>query len=76
MNPNLADFTRELTQLTHAAGDTLSVVARGYQAATQQAMVLSYLDSFKAFGWIFLLLLPLLIFIKPGVANAKAHGPE
>jgi MFS transporter, DHA2 family, multidrug resistance protein len=76
LNPSLTDLTRQLTQLTHAAGNSISVVARTYQAATQQAMLLSYLDSFKAFGWIFLGLLPLLIFVKPGVASAKAHGPE
>ena len=74
MNPNLVDLTRELSQLTHSAANTLSVLARTYQAATQQALMLSYLDAFKIFGWIFLALLPLLIFVKPGVANAKAQA--
>ena len=74
MNPNLVDLTRELSQLTQSAANTLSVVARTYQAATQQALMLSYLDAFKIFGWIFLALLPLLIFVKPGVASAKPQA--
>jgi MFS transporter, DHA2 family, multidrug resistance protein len=76
LNPNLSDLTRQITQLTHAAGNSLTVMARLYQSATQQAAILSYLDAFKAFAVIFLVLLPVLIFVKPGVANAKAHGPE
>lgn len=76
MNPALTDLTRQLTQLTHAAGDTMSVLARTYQGAVQQAQLLSYLDSFKAFGWIFLALLPLLIFVKPGTASEKVHAAE
>jgi DHA2 family multidrug resistance protein len=76
MNPNLAALTHQLTQLTHSAGNTLSVMARLYQAATQQALMLSYLDAYKAFGWIFLALLPLLLFVKPGTANEKAQPAE
>ncbi|HEY1899010.1 MAG TPA: DHA2 family efflux MFS transporter permease subunit [Steroidobacteraceae bacterium] len=76
MNPNLAGLTHQLSQLTHAAGDTLSIMARTYQAATQQAMLMSYLDAYKAFSVIFLMLLPLLLFVKPGVVGGKPHGAD
>ena len=61
---------------TDILSNALSVLARTYQGATQQAQMLSYLDSFKAFGWIFLALLPLLLLVKPGVASAQAHQAE
>jgi hypothetical protein len=35
---------------------------------------LSYLDAFKALALIFLLLLPFLLFVKPGAANAHARA--
>jgi MFS transporter, DHA2 family, multidrug resistance protein len=76
LNPNLADLTRQLGQLTDRAADSLSTVARVYQAAVQQAAMLSYLDAFKAFALIFLVLLPLLILVKPGTAGTGAHGAE
>jgi MFS transporter, DHA2 family, multidrug resistance protein len=76
LNPNLSRLTGEITQLTHAAGSSLTVMARLYQQAVQQAAVMSYLDAFKAFAVIFVLLLPLLLFVKPGVASAKPHGAE
>jgi DHA2 family multidrug resistance protein len=76
LNPNLDGLTGQIVQLTHAAAGSLTVVARLYQGAVQQAAMLSYLDAFKAFGWIFLLLLPLLLFVKPGAANAPAHTAE
>jgi MFS transporter, DHA2 family, multidrug resistance protein len=76
MNPNLTDLTRQLSQLTHVAAESMSVVARLYRQAIQQATMLSYLDAFKAFAVIFLLLLPLLFFVRPGTAGAGAHGSE
>jgi hypothetical protein len=51
-------------------------MARTYQAATQQAMLMSYLDAYKAFSVIFLMLLPLLLFVKPGVVGGKPHGAD
>ncbi len=76
LNPNLADLTGQLSQLTHAATGAMSTVARVYQSAVQEAAMLSYLDAFKAFAVIFLLLLPLLVLVKPGAAAAATHGGE
>jgi DHA2 family multidrug resistance protein len=76
MNPALDDLTRQLSQLTHTASGALGSLGRVYQAAVQQAMMLSYLDAFKAFAVIFLMLLPLLVFVKPGAVSGPAHGAE
>ncbi|HEY6454552.1 MAG TPA: DHA2 family efflux MFS transporter permease subunit [Steroidobacteraceae bacterium] len=76
MNPNVLDLTSRISQLTHSATGAMSTVARLYQAAVQQAAMLSYLDAFRAFAVIFLMLLPLLIFVKPGAVAAAAHGGE
>jgi MFS transporter, DHA2 family, multidrug resistance protein len=66
------------TQLQHAIGAASSsaqeVVARTVQLAQQQVMVLSYLDAFKLFGVLFLLLLPLLLFVRPGAARSGGGG--
>ena len=72
MNPNLAGFTQHLAQVTHVADGSMMIMARAYQAATRQAQLLSYLDSYQAFAWIFLCLLPLILLVKPGVASGKA----
>jgi hypothetical protein len=58
------------------ASDSMGGLARLYRAAFQQAAMLRYLDAFKAFAVIFLLLLPLLVFVRPGLAGAGAHGSE
>jgi DHA2 family multidrug resistance protein len=76
MNPALNDLTRQLSQLTDTASGALSTLGRIYQAAVQQAQMLSYLDAFKAFAVIFLMLLPLLLFVKPGAVGGEAHGAE
>jgi DHA2 family multidrug resistance protein len=74
LNPNFPDFTHQLSQATHTAGDSTELMARTYQMATEQASLLSYLDAFKAVAVIFLLLLPLLLLVKPGAASTQSHG--
>ncbi len=46
-----------------------------YQAAVQQATLLSYLDDFKALGLIFLALPPLLLWVRPGT-GVTGPGPS
>jgi DHA2 family multidrug resistance protein len=71
LNPAFNDFTRQLAQVAHGGVD---ITAQTYRLAVQQASLLSYLDAFKALAVMFLLLLPLLLFVKPGGANAHAHA--
>ena len=72
LNPAFNDFTRQLAQVTHGTG--ADITAQTYRLAVQQASVLSYLDAFKAIALLFLLLLPFLLFVRPGAANAHAHA--
>jgi DHA2 family multidrug resistance protein len=69
LDPAYAAFT---SQLNHAVGTVAGgqqSVARVSQLATEQVMLLSYLDTFKFFGVAFLLLLPLLLFVRRGAAS-------
>jgi DHA2 family multidrug resistance protein len=70
LDPAYTNFT---TQLSHAVGAAASSgqqsIARVGQLATEQVMLLSYLDVFKFFGVAFLCLLPLLLFVRRGAAS-------
>ncbi|HWC00299.1 MAG TPA: hypothetical protein VG672_26510, partial [Bryobacteraceae bacterium] len=70
--PAFNDFTRHLGQV--APGTGLNITAETYHATLQQASLLSYLDAFRAVALIFLVLLPLLLFVRPGAADASAHA--
>jgi DHA2 family multidrug resistance protein len=72
LNPAYTHFTQQLGQ----AAPGTDITAQAYQLVTQQAALLSYLDAFKAVAIAFLLLLPLLLFVKPGAASANAHAAE
>jgi DHA2 family multidrug resistance protein len=72
LNPAFNDFTRHLAQVAQGTG--VNITAQTYRLLVQQASVLSYLDAFKALALIFLLLLPFLLFVKPGAANAHGHA--
>ncbi len=72
LNPAFNDFTRHLGQAVQGTG--LDVTAETYHATVQQASLLSYLDAFRAVALIFLLLLPLLLLVRPGAADASAHA--
>jgi MFS transporter, DHA2 family, multidrug resistance protein len=69
LDPAYSYFT---TQLNHAVGTVMSAsqsLARVTQLATEQVLLLSYLDVFKFFGVGFLCLLPLLLFVRPGAGS-------
>jgi len=72
LNPAFNDFSQHLGQITQGTG--LHVTAATYHATLQQASLLSYLDAFRAIALIFLVLLPLLLFVRPGAADASAHA--
>lgn len=72
LNPAYSDYVARLGEATHGATQGgMTLLARGYQFATTQAQLLSYLDAFKAMAVIFLLAIPLLVLAKPGTAGAK-----
>jgi DHA2 family multidrug resistance protein len=74
MDPAYSAFT---AQLSHAVGTATSgaqQIARTFQYATEQIMLLSYVDTFKFFGVLFVCLLPLLLFVKPGAAGGAGGG--
>jgi DHA2 family multidrug resistance protein len=72
LNPAYTDFLHQADQLTHTAPGSLASLAQTYGMGTTQALLLSYLDAFKALAVIFLLLLPLLLFVKAGPAAVSS----
>jgi DHA2 family multidrug resistance protein len=71
LNPAYTDFVSQAGQLTHTQPGSLAALAQSYGMGTTQALLLSYLDAFKALAVIFLLLLPFLVFVKAGPASGK-----
>jgi MFS transporter, DHA2 family, multidrug resistance protein len=74
LNPAYDGYVNQLSQATHMAPGSVMSLAQTYQLGTTQAMLMSYLDAFKAFAMIFLLLLPLLLLVRPGRAAGQAGG--
>ncbi|HEY6516020.1 MAG TPA: hypothetical protein VIY50_07735, partial [Steroidobacteraceae bacterium] len=52
--------------------DSPATLAAVYQSAVQQATLLSYLDDFKMLGLVFLALLPLLLWVRPGKGGGRS----
>jgi MFS transporter, DHA2 family, multidrug resistance protein len=73
-NPNYSEYINQAAAVTHNAAGSTAMLAQTYRFGTTQAMLLSYLDSYKAFGVVFLLLIPLLFFVKPGTAAGTSGG--
>ena len=75
LNPAYPDYAHQLGSALGSAPDAQTTIAGIYAQAQEQAALLSYLDDFKALGIVFLALLPLLLFVKPGKggAGAPAH---
>ncbi len=76
LDPSYTAFT---SQLNHAVGVVAGApqsIARISRLASEQVMLLSYLDTFEffwvAFLLLLLLLLPLLLFVRPGAASGGA----
>ncbi len=74
LNPAYTELVDQASKATHTAPGSLASLAQSYGLGTTQALLLSYLDAFKAVAVIFLLTLPLLFFLKPGPASAKGGG--
>lgn len=75
LDPAYTNFTTQLSQAVgSAAGSGRQSLARVSQLATEQVMLLSYLDAFKFFGVAFLCLLPLLLFVRKGAAGGGGGG--
>jgi MFS transporter, DHA2 family, multidrug resistance protein len=69
LNPSYNELTSRLDQLVGAASSGQQTLARTFQFASQQILLLSYLDVFKLFAIFFLALLPLLLFVRKGSAT-------
>jgi len=69
LDPAYTNFTSQLSHAMGAAASGQQSIARVGQLATEQVMLLSYLDVFKFFGVAFLCLLPLLLFVRRGAAS-------
>jgi MFS transporter, DHA2 family, multidrug resistance protein len=72
MNPAYTDYAHHLAAAIGAAPDSPATLASIYQSAVQQATLLSYLDDFKLLGVVFLALLPLLLWVRPGKGGGRA----
>ena len=72
LNPAYPDFAHQLGSTLGSAPDASTTLAGIYQQAVQQATLLSYLDDFMILAVVFLALLPLLLFVKPGKGGAAA----
>lgn len=74
LNPAYSGYVDQVGHATQTVPGSMASLAQTYSMGTTQAMLLSYLDAFKAFAVIFLCLLPLLFFLRPGAANSKGGG--
>jgi DHA2 family multidrug resistance protein len=74
LDPAYTAFTSQLGHAVGSASSGAQQMARTFQYATEQIMLLSYLDTFKFFGIAFLTLLPLLLFVRPGAATGGGEG--
>jgi MFS transporter, DHA2 family, multidrug resistance protein len=74
LNPAYPAYVTQMSHATQTTPGGMASLAQSYSLGTTQASLLSYLDAFKAFAVLFLLLLPLLFFLRPGTAGAKGGG--
>jgi DHA2 family multidrug resistance protein len=74
LDPSYAAFTSQLNHAVGAVAGGQQSIARIARLASEQVLLLSYLDTFKFFGVAFLLLLPLLLFVRPGAASGGGGG--
>jgi MFS transporter, DHA2 family, multidrug resistance protein len=72
MNPAYADYAHHLAAALGSTPDSPTTLAAVYQSAVQQATLLAYLDDFKLLGLVFLALLPLLLWVRPGRGGGHA----
>ena len=72
MNPAYTDYAHHLAAAIGSTPGSPATLASIYQSAVQQATLLSYLDDFKLLGVLFLALLPLLLWVRPGPGGGRA----
>ena len=72
MNPAYTGYAHHLAAAIGSTPDSPTTLASIYQSAVQQATLLSYLDDFKLLGVVFLALLPLLLWVRPGTGGGRA----
>jgi DHA2 family multidrug resistance protein len=66
LNPDYPDFLHRLGSVLGSAPDSLTTLSGVYQQVVQQSALLSYIDAFKALALLFIAMLPLLLFVRPG----------
>jgi DHA2 family multidrug resistance protein len=66
LNPLTPAYTDLTARIGHVVGQGPGVVASIYQSVVGQATLLAYLEDFKVMGWIAILLIPLLLFVRAG----------
>jgi DHA2 family multidrug resistance protein len=71
-NPAYNDYAHHLAATLGSTPDSQVTLAAIYQNAIQQATLMSYLDDFKLLGLLFLALLPLLLWVRPGAGGGAA----
>ena len=72
MNPAYTEYAHHFAAAIGSTPDSPATLAGIYQSAVQQATMLSYLDDFKLLGVVFLALLPLLLWVRPGTGGGRA----
>jgi MFS transporter, DHA2 family, multidrug resistance protein len=69
LDPAFSSLTTQISHAVAATANGAQPLARVFRLATEQVILLSYLDVFKFFAVAFLCLLPLVLFIRPGYAS-------
>jgi DHA2 family multidrug resistance protein len=69
LDPSYNAFIAKLGHVAGNAGSGHQSLARAFQVTSEQVLLLSYLDAFKFLAIAFLVLLPLLLFVRRGAAS-------
>ena len=72
LNPAYPDYADQLGRATGTGAAAEGTLARLYEAAVQQAYVLSFLENFKLLALIFVSLLPLLLLVRAGRGGVRS----
>jgi DHA2 family multidrug resistance protein len=74
LDPSYNEFIAKLHHVVGTAGSGRQSLARVFQLASEQILLLSYLDAFKFLAIAFLCLLPLLLLVRGGAASGSGGG--
>jgi DHA2 family multidrug resistance protein len=72
LNAAYPDYVNHLSSTLGTPSDSATTLANIYQGIITQSTLLSYLEDFKVLGLVFLAMLPLLLFVKPGKGRPGA----